>query len=254
MSATQASPKPGTQHLFPYSNPEPWTWIPGTWILPGTVFVTSEGKFYRFVERTDDGWKAEEVDPSTVGNPSRIADIAKIRLEYERALAAHDALSDRDRRGQLDQKMRNGADTPEGRALLRERDRELHRLRDRLILLCNGSSSEARAAASQPDRWKWALVVVLAVAFVLAVASCIRRLFVFVPEQAGGMIAGAAFFLSGATLFVIGVRELARHKNKLVTGNLVGCYTLLILAVVVAAFAIMCISVLLMYMGAYTLF
>ncbi len=253
MSATEASPKPGTQHLFLYSSPEPWTWIPGTWILPGTVFVTSEGKFYRFVERTDDGWKAEEVDPSTVGNPSRVADIARIRLDYERALAAHDALSDRDRRGQLDQKMRAGADMPEGRALLRERDEELHRLRDRLILLCNGRGPEAQAAAAHPDQWKWALVIVLAVGFVIAVANCVRMLFKFVPEEAGKMVAGAAFFLSGAALFVIGVRELARHKNKLVTGNLVGCYTLLILAVVVAAFAIMCLSVLLMYKGAYTI-
>ncbi|MCX6843701.1 MAG: hypothetical protein NTX53_15645 [candidate division WOR-3 bacterium] len=246
MGATSPQPVPPSrpERLFPYSSPEPWTWIPGTWILPGTVFVTSEGKFYRFVERTDDGWKAEEVDPSTVGNPSRIADIAKIRLEYERTLTAHD---------ELDQKMRDGADTPEGRALLRERDRELHRLRDRLILLCNGSSSEARAAASQPDRWKWAMVILLAVAFVMAVVACIRRLFAFVPEQAGGMIAGAVFFLSGTALFVIGVRELAKHKNRLVTGNLVGCYTLLILAVVVAAFAIMCLSVLLMYKGAYTI-
>jgi cation transport ATPase len=244
MGATPSGPAPlvRPERLFPYSSPEPWTWIPGTWILPGTVFVTSEGEFYRFVKRTDDGWKAEEVEPSAVGNPSRIADIARIRLEYERTLAAHD---------ELDQKMRDGADTPEGRALLRERDRELHRLRDRLILLCNGSSSEARAAASQPDRWKWAMVILLAVAFVVAVASCIRRLFAFVPEQAGGMIAGAAFFLSGAALFVIGARELAKHKNRLVTGNLVGCYTLFILAVVVAAFGVMLLSVYLLYTGAY---
>jgi hypothetical protein len=212
-----ATPRPLLH--FPYSSPEPWIWIPGTWILPGTVFVTSEGKFCRFVERTDDGWKAEEVESSTVGNPSRIADISKIRLEYERALAAHDALSDRDRRGQLDQKMRDGTDTAEGRALLRERDEELHHLRDRLILLCNGRGPEAQAAAAHPDQWEWALVIVLAVGFVIAVANCVRMLFKYVPEEAGKMIAGAVFFLSGTALFVIGVRELARHKNK-------GAYTI----------------------------
>jgi hypothetical protein len=227
---------------FPYSNPEPWQWIPGTWIQPGIVFVTGEGRFYRFVERTDDGWKAEEVEPEEVGDQPRVAEITGLRTRYEQVLAAHD---------ELDLRMRNGEDTPEGRSLLRERDEELHRLRDRLILLCNGRGPEAQAAAAQPDRWQWALVIVLAVGFVIAVANCARLLFKYVPEQAGKMIAGAAFFLSAAALFVIGVRELAKHKNKLVTGNLVGCYTLFIVAIVVAAFGIMFLSVILLYTGAY---
>jgi hypothetical protein len=229
---------------FPYSNPEPWSWIPGTWIQAGNVFVAGEGRFYRFVERTDDGWKAEEVEPSVVGALPRLAEIKELRTRYQQVLAAHD---------ELDLRMRNGEDTPEGRSLLRERNEELHRLRDRLILLCNGRGPEARAAAAQPERWKWALVVVLALGFVIAAANCVRLLFTYVPEQAGKMIAGAAFFLSAGTLLVIGVRELAKHKNKLVTGNLVGCYTLLILAVVVIAFGILCLSVLLMYRGAYTI-
>ena len=236
-----ATPRP--MRYFPYSNPEPWSWIPGTWIQPGVVFVSGEGRFYRFVERTDDGWKAEEVEPSEVGALPRLAEIKELRTRYEQVLAAHD---------ELDLRMRNGEDTPESRSLLRERDEELHRLRDRLILLCNGRGPEARAAAAHPDRWKWALVIVLAIGFVAAVASCIRRLFAIVPEQAGRMIAGAAFFLSGAALFIIGVRELVKHKNKLVIGNLVGCYTLLTIAVVVAAFGIMFVSVLLLYQGAYT--
>ena len=227
---------------FPYSNPEPWSWIPGTWIQAGNVFVTGEGRFYRFVIRTDEGWKAEEVEPSEVGDQSRVAEIKGLRARYEQALAAHD---------ELDQKMRDGNDTPEGRSLLRQRDEELHRLRDRLILLCNGHSPEAQVAAARPDRWKWALVVVLAVGFAIAAANCVRLLFTYLPEQAGKMIAGASFFLSAAALFVIGVRELAKRKNKLVTGNLVGCYTLLILAVVVAAFGIMLVSVLLLYTGGY---
>ena len=230
---------------FPYSKPEPWSWIPGTWIQPGTVFVTDEGCFYRLAERLDDGWKAEEVAPATVGPRPRIAEIKELRSRYAQALAARDA---------LDLRMRDGEDTPESRSLLREREREMHRLRDRLILLCNGHAVEARAAAARPDRWKWAIVVVLALGFVAAVASCIRRLYLFDPDQAGRMIAGAVFSLAATALAVIGVRELARHKNKLVTGNLVGCYTLLILAVVVAAFGIMFLSVLLMYMGVYTLF
>jgi len=220
---------------FPYSRPEPWSWIPGTWILPGTVFVTAEGRFWRLVERLDDGWKAEEVAPATVGPQPRIAEIKGLRARYEHLLAARDALG-------------------ENRSLLRERDKEMHQLRDRLILLCNGRAPEARAAASQLDRWKWALVIVLAVIFTAAAANCARLLFIYVPEQAGKMVAGAAFFLSATALAVIGVRELAKRRNKLVTGNLVGCYTLCILAVVVAAFAIMLLSVLLMYRGAYTLF
>jgi hypothetical protein len=233
---------PRPMRHFPYSNPEPWSWIPGTWIQAGNVFVTSEGRFYRFVERTDDGWKAEEVEPSLVGALPRLAEIKELRTRYEQVLAAHDA---------LDLRMRNGEDTPESRSLLRQRDEELHGLRDRLILLCNGRSPEARTANSHPDRWKWALVVVLAVAFLVAVANCIRFLFAYMPEQAGKMIVGAAFFLSAAALFVIGVRELAKRKNKLVTGNLVGCYTLFVTAVVVAAFAVMFLSVVLHYMGAY---
>jgi hypothetical protein len=228
---------------FPYSNPEPWSWIPGTWIQPGNVFVTGEGRFYRFVERTDDGWNAEEVEPSVVGPLPRLTEIRELRARYEKVLAAHD---------ELDLRMRNGEDTPESRSLLRERDAELHRLRDRLILLCNGRGPEARAAAEQPDRWKWALVIVLAVGFLAAVAGSIRRLFAIVPEQAGRMVAGAAFFLSAAALIVIGIRELAKRKNKLVTGNLVGCYTLLILAIVVVAFGIMFVSVILLYTGAYS--
>jgi cation transport ATPase len=67
------------------------------------------------------------------------------------------------------------------------------------------------------------------------------------------MMAGAVFVITGAILFVIGVRELAKRKNRLVTGNLVGCFTLVALAVIVAAFGVMCYSVLLMYMGAYTI-
>ncbi len=235
-----ATPRPLLD--FPYSNPEPWSWIPGTWIQPGIVFVTGEGRYYRFAERADDGWKAEEIEPAEVGDQPRVAEIAGLRARYDQVLAAHD---------ELDQQMRDGKDTSEGRSLLRERDEELHRLRDRLILLCNGRSLEARAATRDPDRWKWMVVFALAGAFVVAVTSCIRRLFAIVPEQAGRMIAGAVFFLSGAALFVIGVRELAKHKNKLVTGNLVGCYTLFTTAVVVAAFGIMFVSVVLLYMGAY---
>ena len=230
---------------FPYSESEPWSWIPGTWIQPGTVFVTAEGRFYRLVERYDNGWKAEEKAPAAVGPQPRITEIGELRSRYDQVLAAHDA---------LDLRMRNGEDTPDSRSLLREHNAEMHRLRDRLILLCNGHTVEARTTAANPDRWKWALVIVLGVGFVAAAASCIRRLFAIVPEQAGRMIAGAVFFLAAAVLAVIGVRELARHKNKLVTGNLVGCYSLLIIAIVVAAFAIMLISVLLMYQGVYTLF
>jgi len=228
---------------FPYSSPEPWSWIPGTWIQAGAVFVTSEGRFYRFVERTDEGWKAELVSAAEVGDPARIAEIAALRARYEQVLATHDA---------LDRKMQQGEDTPANRALIREQDRDLHGLRDRLILLCNSRGPEARAAAAHPDRWKWGLVVVLAIGFVAAVAGSIRRLFAVVPEQAGKLIAGTVFFLSAAALLAIGIRELVKHKNKLVTGNLVGCYTLLMIAVVVAAFGIMFVSVLLLYQGAYT--
>jgi hypothetical protein len=245
MGTTPSSPAATSRPIryFPYSNSEPWSWIPGTWIQPGIVFVTGEGLFYRFVERTDDGWKAEEVEPSVVGALSRLAEIKELRTRYEQVLAAHD---------ELDLRMRNGEDTPESRSLLRERDQELHRLRDRLILLCNGRGPEAKAAAAQPDRWKWAMVIVLAVGFIVAVAGSIRHLFAIVPEQAGKMVAGAAFFLAAAALLIVGVRELAKHKNKLVTGNLVGCYTLLILAAVAVAFGIMFVSVMLLYQGAYT--
>jgi len=244
MGTTSRGPAatPRLMRHFPYSNPEPWSWIPGTWIQPGIVFVTGEGGFYRLVERADDGWKAEEVEPSIVGAPQRLEEIKELRTSYEQVLAAHDA---------LELRMRNGEDTPESRSLLRERDEELHRLRDRLILLCNGRGPEARTAAARPERWHWALVVVLAIAFVVAAAECVRFLVAYAPEQTGRMVAGAAFFLSAAALFVIGVRELAKRKNKLVTGNLVGCYTLLILAVVVAAFGIMFVSVILLYTGAY---
>lgn len=229
---------------FPYSSPEPWSWIPGTWIQAGTVFVTGEGRFYRFVERTDDGWKAEEIEPSAVGEQPRLAEIEALRARYGQVLAAHDA---------LDRKMQEGEDTPKNRALIRGQDEDLHRLRDRLILLCNGRNPEALASANRPNLRKWALVIVLAVVFVVAVANCIRVLSAYAPDEVGRAIAGAAFFLSGTALLVIGVRELAKRKNKLVTGNLVGCWGLVALAVIVAAFAIMCISVLLMYRGAYTI-
>jgi hypothetical protein len=232
------------ERFFPYSNPEPWTWIPGTWILPGTIFVTTDGRFYRFVERADDGWKTEEVESSTVGNPTRIAEIMEIRLQYQRALAARD---------ELDQKMRDGDDTPEARAFWRARDEELHRLRDQLVLYCNSRMPEVRASAKDPDRWKWPLVAALGVVFVSSLVYCVRSLLAIVPEQTSAMMAGAVFVITGAILFVIGVRELAKRKNRLVTGNLVGCFTLVALAVIVAAFGVMCYSVLLMYMGAYTI-
>jgi hypothetical protein len=240
--ASRPAATPSQSVHFPYSAIDPWSWIPGTWIQAGTVFVSGQGRFYRFTERTDDGWKAEEVKPADVGDPSRVAEIKELRTGYEQVLAAHD---------EIDRKLREGNDTPEGRALLRARDEELHNLRDRLILLCNGRSAEARAASAHPDRWKWIMVGVLALGFVAAVASCIRRLLAIVPFPAGTMFAGAAFFLAAAALLVIGMRELAKRRNKLVTGNLVGCYSLVVLAIVVVAFGIMFVSVMLLYTGAY---
>ena len=245
MRATPPEFAPQSRHerFFPYSNPEPWTWIPGTWILPGNIFVTNEDRFYRFVERTDDGWKTEEVEPATVGSPSRIADITEIRLQYQHALSAHD---------ELDQKMRDGEDTPEARAFMRARDEELHKLRDRLILFCNSRSPEARAA-TKPDQdyWKLTLAGVLAAVFLLSLVYCVKSLLTFDRNVAATMLAGALFVISGTVLSVIGVRELAKRKNRLVTGNLVGCFTLVALAVIVAAFGVMCYSVLLLYAGAY---
>ena len=242
MGTKELSPEPAAQRLFPYSSPDPWEWIPGTWIQPGNVFVTGEGRFYRFVLRTDEGWKAEEVEPAEVGDPSRVAEIKGLRTRYEQVLAAHDA---------LDQKLRDCNDTPEGRSLLRTRDKELHELRDRLILLCNGRSPEARAAASDPDRWIKSLAVVLAIGFVASVVYCYRRLMELIPEQIGRIAATIALFLAGTALLVIGARELAKHRKRLVTANLVGCYTLLVIAVVVVAFAIMLVAVFLHYAGAY---
>ena len=220
---------------FPYSNPDPWSWIPGTWIQPGVVFVTGEGRFYRFVERTDDGWRAEEVEPSAVGEQPRLAEITELRTRYERVLAAHDA---------LDQRMRNGEDTPESRSRLRERDEELHRLRDQLILLCNGRSPEARAAKRpDQDRWKATLAGALAVAFLLSIVYCVRTVLAVAPEQAGTILAGAVFVITGAVLSVIGVRELARRRNRLVTANLVGCFTLAALVFLTVALVVMYVAV-----------
>jgi hypothetical protein len=56
---------------------------------------------------------------------------------------------------------------------------------------------------------------------------------------AGAILAGTLFVISGAVLSVIGVRELTRRKNRLVTGNLVGCWALVTLAVIAAAFGIL---------------
>ena len=211
--------------------------------MPATIFVTTEGRFYRFVERADDGWKAEEIEPSAVGNPARIAEITDIRLRYQRALASHD---------ELDQKMRDGGDTPEARALIHKHDDELHDLRDQLILLCNGRSPEARAAA-RPDQdyWKLTLAGVLALVFLLSLIYCVKSLVTFDRNVASMILAGSLFIISGTILSVIGVRELAKRKNRLVTGNLVGCWTLAALAVTVIAFGIMCYSVLLLYQGGY---
>jgi hypothetical protein len=192
----------------------------------------------------DDGWKAENMESAAVGPQARITEIKELRSRYEQVLAAHD---------ELDARMRNGKDTPESRSLLRERDAEMHRLRDRLILLCNGHTIEVRTAAAHPDRWKWALAAVLAIGFTAAVASCIRRLYFYVPSQAGRLTAGAVFFSAAVALAVIGFQELAKRKDKLVTANFVGCYTLLVVGLAVAAFAIMLLSVLLMYRGVYTL-
>lgn len=242
MGNAVSPPGPGAQRFFPYANPDPWSWIPGTWIQPGIVFLAADGDFFRFVERTDEGWKAEPVEPSTVGPAAHLAEITDARLSYQRTQAARD---------ELDQRLRDGEDTPEGRALINQHNEELHQLRDRLILLCNGHSLEARAAAGRSDKGKWTVVIVLAVTFLLAAVACIRRLFLLVPEQAGRMVAGAVFFLSGAGLFVVGVRELAKHKARLVTGNLVGCYTLFVLALTVIAFGVMFVSVALLYLGAY---
>jgi hypothetical protein len=233
MGATSPEPAPQShaERLFPYSNPEPWSWIPGTWIHAGNIFVAGDGRFYRFVERTDEGWVAEEIEPSAVGSPARIAEITEVRRQYELTLAVHD---------ELDQKMRDGEDTPEARAFLSARDEELHHLRDELILLCNSRSLEARAAR-KPDQehWKLTLVGVLAAVLPLSLIYCVKSLVEYDRNVAGAILAGTLFVISGAVLSVIGVRELARRKNRLVTGNLVGCWALVTLAVIAAAFGIL---------------
>jgi hypothetical protein len=238
MEANETAPRP-----FPYSSPEPWNWIPGTWIHAGVVFVTGDGRFYRFIERTDEGWKAEEVEPSEVGDPARLAEIAGVQTRYQQSLAAHD---------ELDRKMREGQDTPECRSLLRERDEELHRLRDQLILLCNGRSLEAQAARKpDQDAWKLTLAGVLLLVFVLSLIFCVKTLLDFDRNVAGALLAGSLFVISGLSLSVIGIRGLAKHKNRLVTGNLVGCFTIVALALAAAAFGVMCYAVALLYQGAY---
>jgi len=204
--------------------------------------VTVNGRFYRLVTRTDEGWNAEEVEQTQIGDPLRVAEIMGLKTRYDQGLAAHD---------ELDQKLREGNDTPEGRALLHARAEELHELRDRLILLCNGRTPEARTVKSDPDRWMKMLVIVLAIGFVASVAYCYRRLAELIPEQMGKVAASTAFFLASAALLVIGARQLAKHKKRLVTANLVGCYTLLVIAVAVAAFAIMFVAAFLHYAGAY---
>ena len=238
------SPAPATQRElleFPYSKPEPWSWIPGTWIQPGVVFVTGDGSFYRFIERTDDGWKAEEVEPIQVGDQSRVAEIRALRAQYEEVLAAHDA---------LDREMRQGKDTPENRKLLHERDETLHQLRDRIILLCNGRSPEARAAA-RPDQdyWKLTMLGVLALVFVLSLVYSVKTLVSFDRSVAGTVLAGSIFFISGLALLIIGLRELNKRRNKLVTGNLVGCVGIVTLLVVAACFAVMLYAIGLHYRG-----
>ena len=97
MGTTHPSPAavPRPLRHFPYSNPEPWSWIPGTWIQAGAVFVTKDGRFYRFAKRTDDGWQAEEIEPAEVGDKPRVDEIAELRTQYEQVLDAHDALDRR---------------------------------------------------------------------------------------------------------------------------------------------------------------
>jgi hypothetical protein len=202
--------------------------MPGTWVRAGTIFVVSDGRFYKFVEQTDDGWKAEEVKRDQVANPSQLTRIDELRSYYPRALASRD---------ELDQKMRDQGDTPEARALLKTRDEELERLREELILLCNARTYVGRTTGTYSYDWRRPVLAGLGAVFLLSWFWCVRALMTFVPEQATTIIAGIVAVITGAILFVMGARTVAKHRNKLLQNNFVGCFALFTLAVVVITFA-----------------
>jgi hypothetical protein len=228
-----ARPVAAAVRRFRYSEPDPWSWIPGTWIEPGAVFATKDGRFYRFATRLDDGWDCDEVPASDVGGPQDIARIVETRRRYDERLAVRDKLA----AGMLER-----GDTVEARSLIREHNEELHRLRDQLILLCNKRTPLVRDAVTDPDKSKWGLVIVLAIVFVLALVFGIVSLFRAAPESAGRWVGQAAvgvLVLAGAGY---GLVQLIRHKNRLlqnaVAGSLLGCIMLILLLVLGVGFVI----------------
>jgi hypothetical protein len=226
------------ERRFTYSETDPWFWIPGTWIHAGAVFVAEDGRFYRFEERTDDGWKCYEVPRERVASPAQLTRIDELRSYYRRAAAARD---------ELDARVRNEGDTPEARGLLKGRDDELERLREELILLCNARTLVGRRRSSYAYDWRKPLLVAVAVIFVLSWVWCVRTLVFLVPEQATGILATILAVISGTVLFVIGAQELSKRRDRLVKGNLVGCLALITLLVIGGAFVVMIAAVMLHY-------
>lgn len=228
-----ARPAAAVVRRFLYSEPEPWSWIPGTWVTPGAVFATKDGRFYRFAARMDDGWDCDELPASDVGGPRDLAGIAETRRRYDERLAV---------REDLEARMLDHGDTPEARSLIREHNEELHRLRDQLILLCNRRTPLVRDAATDPDSGKRRLVIVLAGGFVLALVFCVVSLFRIAPESAGRWVGRAALgilVLAGAGY---GLVQLVRHKNRLLqsafAGNFIGCVLMLVLLVLGVGFVV----------------
>lgn len=197
--------------FFSYSGADPWEWMPSHWVRPGVVFVGADKQFYELVKVGDLGWDCEEVEERRVGGLEQVRAVFAKREEYARA------------RSRLAEARARGEDSVENRQAVRERKEEVERLGDELIRLCNSKEVKARERGVDWDRVKIRALPVLFVGLVLAVASCIVRLYRIVPDEAGRMVLNAAFVLGVAVATGAGLWMAYRYRERLPLAQATGC-------------------------------
>ncbi len=140
--------------FFPFVGTGFWKWVPSTWVRGGTTVVTEQGEFWRLLTGSHDGWWAEPVKPTDVGDERH-------RARINAAIIAFEAEA-------LD-------------AAARPR---LEALREELIRLCNPHIKDRPEPAAMTDAW-WAKGWIAGLAFgifIISLANAVRTLAKVDPE------------------------------------------------------------------------
>lgn len=250
--ATDGSTTHKDERFFGFSEDELWGRVPSDWIRAGTLFPDQDNRFWRLVKPEPGGWWCEPVPESEVGNAQRLALVRKTKLDLE--LVESEA-------AELAEQVKD----EQGRSATRDRLEELEqtrrKLREELVRLCNSRIAQAKEPGEDPDRPKNWLLAGIAVAFILALATGISLTLGMSaePRRTSTTLLVISFALLGLALFLVltlprlfgpGSRKGARLLDRIpISGNLVGCTALAVIALVAGIFGYLLLVVMKHFQG-----